>query len=389
VFLRAIKGLLALLTVVSCLAAFAAGQNSSVKKPDNQAAKLLAEKIGSFKASSPAVRHDSEAEVSGDGITGVENRSYVKEKDRVSVSLFTTVSDAAAYAGLTRARLGVGQPAQPVSVGTIGFESVSGTRKIYFYKGQAIAIVSAESGTANESAATLAEGLAETLDKGTGEIPVLVKHLPDWQNVEPTTIYAVSQTELAAALKGQSIIDALNFTGGAEAVVANYNSEHLAVIEFNTASLATDNDQRIKAKLQELRNQQQPAPTAYRRVGNYAVFVFDAPNEQAANQLIDQVKYEQVVQWLGENPFSYEQATREFTETTLGVFVSVVKASGMALLTTFIVGGFFGTILFRLRRAQQRSREAYADSDAMIRLNLDELTPESDPARLIGQGKTH
>ena len=127
-------------------------------------------------------------------------------------------------------------------------------------------------------------------------------------------------------------------------------------------------------------------PTAYRRVGNYAVFVFDAPSQEAANRLIDQVKYQQVVQWLGEDPFVYERATREFTETTLGVFVSVIKASGLALLSCLAIGGFLGTLLFRLRRAQQRAKEAYSDSDAMLRLNLDELTPESDPARLLGRG---
>jgi hypothetical protein len=160
----------------------------------------------------------------------------------------------------------------------------------------------------------------------------------------------------------------------------------LVVVEYNTASLATDNDQRIKAKLEELTASGQPAPTAYRRVGNYAVFVFDSPSAEAANQLIDQVKYQQVVQWLGENPFSYERATREFTETTLGVFVSVVKASGLALVTCLAVGGLFGTVLFRVRRSQQRAREAYSDSDAMLRLNLDELTPESDPGRLLGRG---
>ena len=127
-------------------------------------------------------------------------------------------------------------------------------------------------------------------------------------------------------------------------------------------------------------------PTAYRRVGNYAVFVFDAPNPEAANRLIDQVKYQQVVQWLGHNPFAYEQATREFTETTLGVLVAVVKASGLALVACLAAGGFFGALLFRFRRAQQRAREAYADSDAMLRLNLDELTPENDPGRLLGRG---
>jgi hypothetical protein len=127
-------------------------------------------------------------------------------------------------------------------------------------------------------------------------------------------------------------------------------------------------------------------PSAYRRVGNYSVFVFNAPDEQAANQLIDQVKYQQVVQWLGENPFSYEKATREFTETTLGVLVSVVKTSGLALLACLAVGGFAGALLFRVRRSQQRAREAYADSDAMLRLNLDDLTPESDQRRLLGRG---
>ena len=81
-----------------------------------------------------------------------------------------------------------------------------------------------------------------------------------------------------------------------------------------------------------MRSQGQPAPTAYRRVGNYAVFVFDEPSAEAANALIDQVKYQQVVQWLGEDPFSYERATREFTETTLGVLVAVVKTSGLALV---------------------------------------------------------
>ena len=119
---------------------------------------------------------------------------------------------------------------------------------------------------------------------------------------------------------------------------------------------------------------------------NYAVFVFDAPTPEAANQLTDQVKYQQVVQWLGNDPYVYERATREFTETTLGVFVSVVKASGLALVTCLAVGGFFGALLFSRRRSRQRNVEAYTDAGGMLRLNLDEMTPEIDPARLIGPG---
>ena len=128
-------------------------------------------------------------------------------------------------------------------------------------------------------------------------------------------------------------------------------------------------------------------PTAYRRVGNYSVFVFGAPNQEAANNLIGQVKYEQMVQWLGKNPYRYERALREFSETTLGVFVNVVKGSGLALVSCLAVGGLIGGLMFIRRRAQQRDAEAYSDAGAMLRLNLDDLTPEIDSARLLGRGK--
>jgi hypothetical protein len=191
---------------------------------------------------------------------------------------------------------------------------------------------------------------------------------------------------LNSAFDDQPIFDAVSFEGGAQAVTAKYGDSRLVVIEFNTPQLASDNDHRIAAKIQDLRSGGIAVPTAYRRVGNYSVFVFNAPNEQTANQLIDQVKYQQVVQWLGDNPYLYEQATREFTETTLGVFVAVVKASGLALAACLGIGGVLGALLFSRRRAQQRAREAYSDAGGMLRLNLDEMTPQTDPARLLGRG---
>ncbi len=224
--------------------------------------------------------------------------------------------------------------------------------------------------------------LADTLDKGAGEIPVLVKHLPDWQSVR-LPLYIVSVDTLKERYGAASVFSVVSFEGGAEAVSANYGTQGLVIIEFNTPQVATEQSSKIAAKIQELRSQALSAPTAYRRVGNYAVFVFDAQSEQAANQLIDQVKYQQVVQLLGENPFAYQEATREFTETTLGVLVAVVKTSGLALVGCLAVGGFFGALLFARRRAQQRAIESYVDGGAMLRLNIDELTKENDPARLL------
>ncbi len=362
--------------------------------PTEEAAKLLSDKLGTFKAAGPpSPLHPGFVLGLGKdfGATSAAFRNYLS-KDGYSfrLTIITTTSDSSAYGLLMDRKRSLeqsvaGEKAVSAEVGTASFVF---SKTVLFVKGSAwVAVYREDAGTPDERALLdIAKAISETLDKGSGDIPVLVKHLPDWQNVQSRVLYAVNPETLKNWFSNQPILDAVSFTGGAQAVVANYDTQRLVIVEFSTASLATDNDQRITAKLQELRAQGQSVPSAYRRVGNYSVFVFDAPSAEAANQLIDQVKYQQVVQWLGENPFAYEQATREFTETTLGVFVAVVKASGLALVACLAVGGFFGTLLFSFRRAQQRAKEAYADSDAMLRLNLDELTPESDPARLLGRG---
>ncbi|MGH9907414.1 MAG: hypothetical protein ACRD8U_17735, partial [Pyrinomonadaceae bacterium] len=174
--------------------------------------------------------------------------------------------------------------------------------------------------------------------------------------------------------------------GDADAVASNYDNAVLLLIEFNTPQLAADNDRQISAKIQELLSQGQSVPSAYRRVGNYSVFVFNAQNEQVANALVDQVRYEQVVQWLGDNPHLLEKATREYYQTTAGVLIAVVKASGLSLLACLAIGGFLGALLFTRRRAQQRESEAFSDAGGMLRLNIDEMTAETDPSKLLGSG---
>jgi hypothetical protein len=173
--------------------------------------------------------------------------------------------------------------------------------------------------------------------------------------------------------------------GDADAVVAKYDAMRLLIIEFNTPQRAVENDQRIIGRIQELWKLGEPAPSAYRRIGNYSVFVFDAPNEQAAKQLIDQVHYEQVVSWLGENPNILKEAEKHYVRTTLGVLIAVMKASGFALVGCLASGGLIGALLFTRRRAQQRSVQTFSDAGGMLRLNLDEMTPQPNQARLIGR----
>ena len=356
------------------------GTGKADVRPFAEAAKLLPERIGAFKAIGQ-VRpfEDREDYFNGDS-TGLRDYQTIKGQ-RLTVFVYKSLSDSGAYARFhtTASRFDT-----DCTVANLGASGCATPGVIFFYKGPAYVVISA-SGLPPKSEVVLdfARQFAETLDKGEGDIPPLVKHLPGWQSGNLRSLYAVSATGLKANVPNQPVFDAISFEGGVEAASASYGASRLVIIEFNTPQLATDNTARILAKIQELRSQGQAAPTVYRRVGNYAVFVFDAPTPEAANQLIDQVRYQQVVQWLGENPFSLEKATREFTETTLGVFVSVVKASGLALVTCLAVGGC--SVRCCLERDERSSiREAYADSDAMLRLNLDELTwnpiPPTAPA---------
>lgn len=298
--------------------------------------------------------------------------------DSVSVEISRLRQDAKAYEALSNARL-TKPNAEIVDIGTAGFATDD---QIAFFKGQHFVLIKNEKGNpANLN--EVAQSLSETLDKGEGDIPALVKHLPAPEVTQKNAVFLNSFTTLSQFPFNYPVLSAVQSDGNADAVMGTYGSSKILIIEFNTPQLATDNDQRIIARIHELWNSGQPAPTAYRRVGNYSVFVFDAPDEATAKQLIDQVKYEQVVQWLGENPNIYKEAEKRYINTTLGVLVAVLKASGYALITCLGLGGLLGGLLFSYRRSQQREASAYSDAGGMLRLNLDELTPETDPARLL------
>jgi hypothetical protein len=266
--------------------------------------------------------------------------------------------------------------------GQVGTLSIRSGDKLAFFKGRTFIRISNEPGGSDE-ALQLAHLLAEKIDGGDGEVPALVMHLPDWQNAQKRAVYFTGFLTLQSAIPDQPVLAALEPLGDADAVIAEYGQAKLMIVEFNTPQLAADNDRLIIAKIQELKAQRQATPTSYRRVGNYGVFVFGATSEKAANDLIGQIRYEQVVSWLGDNPYWFKEAQRRYTETTLGVLVAVVKASGLTLVGCFGLGGLIGAILFFRRRRQQATMEAFSDAGGMLRLNLDEMTPQTDPARLL------
>ena len=316
---------------------------------------------------------------------------YLSSEGKFTVELlkFNEDSDAYSFFTLIARRMGDAESAKR-SAGAIGIASVESPHSIAFVKGSTfVRITPANSQSkALDGALQLAHLFADRINNGEGDVPVLLKHLPEWESARANATYFVSPQPLKAALGSQPILDAISFEGGTEAVMATYGSATMVIAEFTTPQLAGDNDRRIVEKMHELWQQGQPAPSAYRRVGNYSVFIFNAPAEQEANQLIDQVKYEQVVQWLGDNPNWLKRAQKEYTETTLGVLVTVIKTSGLAAALCFGIGGFFGAVLFARRRAQQIHDQAYSDAGGMMRLNLDEMTAQTNPAKLIGPGSS-
>lgn len=217
------------------------------------------------------------------------------------------------------------------------------------------------------------------------DIPILIKHLPNWETLAKQSKYVVTLDDLKRSVPNQPILDSVSFEGGTEAVAANYGQAQLVIVEFSTPHFSIENDQRIAAKILELKSQRQPTPTAYRRVGNYSVFVFHGSDEASANQLIDQVRYEKVVQWLGDDPHLYDKLQRYFAATSAGVLIAVLKSSGLSLLACLAIGGLFGFLLFRQRRAQAAA--VYSDAGGSVRLNLDDLTQKTDPSRLLDSPK--
>jgi len=299
-----------------------------------------------------------------------------KKQQRVAVEITKFRQDPEAYELLSkRAR----QAAAEINAG-YGTAAFANEGEISFFKGTAF--VQLKGGDA-QTLKECAQQFSNDIDKGEGDIPALVKHLPNPEEAQKIAVYLNSFTDLNELGLQQGVLTAIESGGNADAALAAYGPSKVLIVEFNTPQLAADNDRKIISRIQELWKLGQTAPAAYRRVGNYSVFVFDAPDEQTAKQLLDQVKYEQVVQWLGENPNIFKEAEKRYINTTLGVLVAVVKASGYAIVACFGLGGLFGGLLFTYRRSRQKAEAAYSDAGGMLRLNLDDLTPETDPGRLL------
>ena len=204
-------------------------------------------------------------------------------------------------------------------------------------------------------------------------IPVLIKHLPDWENKQKTAIFATSAAELETFIGERPVLKSIDFIPGTEAVLASYSAGKLVIIEFTTPQASADTDQRV---IRHLDSAGTNPGFFYRRIGNYNVFLFDGNDEAAADALFDEVKYEKVVQWLGQDPTILRRAEREFIEGTMNLFISTVLLILTALGTSVVIGIITGLLFFLFRDHRRATLTAFSDFGGLTRLNIDELTPD-------------
>ena len=213
----------------------------------------------------------------------------------------------------------------------------------------------------------------------TDGIPVLIKHLPDWENRRDKTTFATNTTDLKSALGQRPVIDLIDFSAGTEAATAPYDAGKLLIVEYASPQGSLDADAKITANLA---NDDQAASTIYRRIGNYNAIVFDASDKAAANALIDQVKYEKQVQWLGDNPFRISPE-RAFVLTTSDLFISTVLIVLMGIGFSVVVGIIAGYVFFYIRDHKRAGLPTFTNAGGMTRLNLDGFTPDIEPKGLL------
>ena len=211
-------------------------------------------------------------------------------------------------------------------------------------------------------------------------IPVLIKHLPDWENVRNRAILTHNVEDLRTALGERPIFDLINFAAGTEAVTADYPQGKLLIIEYSTPQFSVEMDAKTAQRLAEIGQTQK---IFYRRIGNYNVFVFDANDESSADSLFEQIKYEKTVQWLGEDPHLQHKAERAFVRTTSDIFLSTLYAILIGLGLAIISGIIAGFVFFYMREQRRTTMHAFSDAGGMIRLNLDELSAQTSAERFL------
>src|SRR2546428_600538 len=132
----------------------------------------------------------------------IVSRTYrAKDGEELEVLIFDCRSESSAYAFLTNYwRLGNQyRDVNPETrYGDVGTMSRSDHDFLVFVKGSSLVHIAPNGMAISDptNITKLGRAVAELLDRGSGEVPVLAKHLPDWETVKQHLLYVVSSKTL-------------------------------------------------------------------------------------------------------------------------------------------------------------------------------------------------
>jgi hypothetical protein len=102
--------------------------------------------------------------------------------------------------------------------------------------------------------------------------------------------------------------------------------------------------------------------------------VFDTSDRAQAEKLLDQIKYEKSVQWLGEDPYLSKKLEKYLMNSSKDMLVSTVLVIAFGLGSAILAGIIGGIFFFRLREAKRAHMVTFSDAGGLTRLNLDGLS---------------
>lgn len=388
---------MALLSILLCATSSAQGQQASntseqtrSHKPSQPAGELLPDRLGDrWRAIGQAQILDArrfsslpDADVYGEyGLQRIISRVYTDGKTRVSVEVFELnfVSNAYGLFTFNRGRL----PATSHE----------------FYEGRYVVRVTTSSPN-EQPDRSLFEAIKPNLISGEGRLPSLPSRLPEQGKIAESEKYIVGPAALTKLKSFGDLKGAINFGVGVEVVTADYHSGggqmSLIIVEYYTPQSASDGHAKFQSHFNAL-PQDEKDRRILKRIGNYVVEMVNIQDMPAAQNVIDRIKYEASVYWVGRklsdiplefrppDPVALEEARR-----TTQVLLRSFYWMGAMILSAFILGLAAGAALFwwnRYRRRKLGLDNLFSDAGGTVRLNLDDyLLPEDSDVKRIGKG---
>jgi hypothetical protein len=229
------------------------------------------------------------------------------------------------------------------------------------------------------------EAIKPDLIGGEGELPPLPLHLPEADKVADSEKFVVGPAALARLKNFSGLKDVIGFGVGAEVTTADYRGGggqmNLIIVEYYAPQSAAEGESRIRDHFNAL-PQNEKDRLILKRVGNYVIAMSNVQDRPAAQNIVDQIKYQKKIYWAGRKftdiPLEYRPPDPLVVDDMTRTVKTMIRSfymMGIAILTALLIGGAVGFSLFQWKRYRRRKLgldDMFSDAGGTLRLNLDD-----------------